>query len=80
MGLRPDNFIVWAHNGIEYVYPPQVMTRVFSCSEIQLSELTVREEAVFLNGSNAVREISAERSYAALTQVPSFRPSWKRSF
>jgi hypothetical protein len=44
MGLKPDNFIVWAHNGIEYVYPPQVMTRVFRCSEGQLSELTFRDE------------------------------------
>jgi predicted ATPase len=50
MGLPPDNFIVWARNGIEYVYPPQVMTRVFCCSEEQLATLTFKEDVVCLNG------------------------------
>jgi hypothetical protein len=50
MGLPPDNFIVWTRNGIEYVYPPQVMTRVFRCSEEQLATLTFKEDVVCLNG------------------------------
>jgi hypothetical protein len=68
-----DRLFVWAHNGIEYVYPPQVMTRVFSCGEIQLSELTVREEAVFLNGiERRKRDLCREvvRSRDASTVLP----------
>ncbi len=50
MGVQPDNVIVWTQNGIEYVYPPEIMTRVFSCSENELSALTFREDVVCLNG------------------------------
>jgi hypothetical protein len=50
MGLLNDNFIAWSHNGIEYVYPPQIMTRLFGCSDAQLAELTFREDVVCLNG------------------------------
>ena len=73
MGMLPENFIVWANNGIEYVYPPQIMTRVFSCSEDQLSALTFREDAVCLNGiERRKRELCQEvvRSLDADSVLP----------
>jgi predicted ATPase len=50
MGLLSENFVVWDHNGIEYVYPSQVMTRVFCCGAEQLPTVTFKEDVVSLNG------------------------------
>ena len=60
-------------NNSQFLSSGHTMTRVFSCSEIQLSELTVREEAVFLNGiERRKRDLCQEvvRSLDASTVLP----------
>jgi hypothetical protein len=62
MGLLPDNFVVWGHNGIEYVYPPQIMAKRFSCSEDQLAALSFREDVVCLERHRNPQERALPRS------------------
>jgi len=50
MGAIPDNVIVWDKNGIEYVYPPEVVAQVFNCGTSHLSSLAITDDEVSLNG------------------------------
>ena len=50
MGALPENIIVWDKNGIEYVYPPDVVAGVFSCGTGDLSSLHITDDEVSLNG------------------------------
>ena len=50
MGLPSDNFVVWSRNGIEYIYPMEIMRLIFSCTENDLAALEIKDDVVELNG------------------------------
>lgn len=49
MGAVPENIIVWENNGIEYVYPPEVVAEVFSCGTSDLPSLIITNDEIGLN-------------------------------
>jgi hypothetical protein len=55
MGLPGDNFIAWSRNGIEYVYPTEVMARIFSCNAVDLGGLRISSDVVAV-GAMALRK------------------------
>lgn len=50
MGIFPENVIVWDKNGIEYVYPPEIVAQIFGCGEADLSALSVSGDEISMNG------------------------------
>ena len=50
MGVDKNNIILWAKNGIEYVYPKELMCKIFNCSEAQLDTLDMAHDVLTLNG------------------------------
>ncbi len=50
MGLPAQNVVVWNNNGIEFYYPPRVMSTIFNCDEGRLAELKIVEDVITLNG------------------------------
>ncbi len=52
LGVLASNIVVWPKNGIEYYYPPDLLTAIFSCTAEQLNNLTVTGDVISLNGIN----------------------------
>lgn len=50
MGAVPSNIIEWEGNGIEYVYPRQVLSGIFQCSPEDLNNLEIDDDRVSMNG------------------------------
>ena len=50
MGAIPDNVVVWDNNGIEYVYPPQLVSSIFKCGDGELDRLNITADEISLNG------------------------------
>jgi predicted ATP-dependent endonuclease of OLD family len=48
MGLRPENFIAWSRNGIEYFYRDQILKEIFG--DADPSCLAINDDVVSLNG------------------------------
>jgi predicted ATPase len=46
MGIPKENIVVWAKNGIEYYYPPEVVDKIFGAG----SEITIVDDVVCRNG------------------------------
>ncbi len=50
MGALKDNIIIWDNNGIEYSYPPQLMSRIFGCSESDVKNISICNDEITYNG------------------------------
>ena len=50
MGLPSDDFITWSRNGIEYLYPAQIMSEIFACAASELQGMSISNDSVTLNG------------------------------
>lgn len=50
MGLPRENFVAWSKNGIEYLYPAQIMSTIFGCHEDTLAAISINGDVVALNG------------------------------
>jgi len=74
LGVMVENIIVWAKNGIEYVYPRQILADIFASSDEQLAGLSIQGDVVALNGiSKTKNELSLEvvRRLDSSTELPS---------
>lgn len=50
MGMVKENIIIWRRNGIEYVYPIEIIAKIFMCGEDRISEMVICDDRVELNG------------------------------
>lgn len=50
LGANPSNIITWDRNGIEYIYPEDIVARSFSCDKESLSSLQTSGDNLMLNG------------------------------
>lgn len=50
MGMITENIIIWDKNGIEYLYPADILANCFSCSPERLHELSIIGDEISLNG------------------------------
>ena len=50
MEAKADNVVIWERNGIEYVYPTDILCQIYSCSPTGLSNLQITDDEVSLNG------------------------------
>jgi predicted ATPase len=50
MGMFADNVIIWEKNGIEYLYPPDILAGVFACDVSRVSELSIDGDRISING------------------------------
>jgi hypothetical protein len=67
MGAIPKNVIVWEKNGIEYVYPPNLVAQVFGCGESDLSALSISDDEISLNGITRRKMALCSEIVAAIT-------------
>lgn len=74
MGLLSENFVAWSRNGVEYLYPEQIMREIFACGETELAGLTIKDDVVALNGiEKKKKELCQEvaRRVDTITVLPS---------
>ena len=50
MGLLAANFVAWSVNGIEYLYPPQLIAEIFKTDIANVPQLALADDIVSLNG------------------------------
>jgi hypothetical protein len=46
MGIRSDNVVIWEKNGIEFVYPRDIMAKIFVCSEEEVGNMVISSDTV----------------------------------
>ncbi|ALH82807.1 AAA family ATPase [Sphingopyxis macrogoltabida] len=56
MGAKAANVIVWNKNGIEYVYPPQLVAQAFSCGVSNIEDMTIDGDNLTI-GNMTLRKI-----------------------
>ena len=61
LGLSPDNFVVWAGNGVEYLYPQSALAAVYGCSPAALPGIDITGDRVSLNGITVTKNDLCER-------------------
>jgi predicted ATP-dependent endonuclease of OLD family len=76
IGLLPENFIAWQSNGIEFQYPPQILSEIFRCDIGIVSQLALAGDLVTLNGithtKNELCDLVVARLHASTALVPEF--------
>lgn len=50
MGMIAENVIVWQQNGIEYMYPAELLATIFSCHVSRTKEIEIVGDRIKLNG------------------------------
>jgi predicted ATPase len=55
MGAVDDNVIIWDKNGIEYIYPPILVSQAFSCDQNQVLNMKILSDNVTI-GSITLRK------------------------
>lgn len=67
MGAVPENIVIWEHNGIEYVYPPELVANVFGCGISDLPSLSTKNDEISLNGVTRRKTVLCEEVASAMT-------------
>lgn len=49
-GVLEPHIVIWEKNGIEYLYPPSLLCKVFSCHESALINLGITDDRIAVNG------------------------------
>jgi ABC-type branched-subunit amino acid transport system ATPase component len=49
-GVSRDNIVMWSQNGIEYLYPPELVAEVFRCDVAELGTCNFEDDPIELNG------------------------------
>lgn len=57
LGAKSENIVVWGKNGIEYVYPPTLLCRAFSCGNEAIGGMMTEEDNVTI-GKVSIRKVS----------------------
>lgn len=60
MGVPPGNVIEWSRNGIEFLYPSELMARTFACGPERVDELEIADDVVRLNGVSRTKAALCE--------------------
>jgi predicted ATP-dependent endonuclease of OLD family len=68
MGVMQDNIVIWSYNGIEYVYPAEILSQVFNCGEDQVSQLSMNNGKIEINGISKTKNELADAVVSALTK------------
>lgn len=64
MGVQENNLVVWSRNGIEYLYPSEIMAQVFNTSIANITE-----EVNINNDEVTIRDITLRKVELAQTVV-----------
>jgi len=58
-GVPEKNITVWSMNGIEYFYPPDILSSIFFCSTDELDEINLENDPIIFNGiTKSKKELS----------------------
>lgn len=66
IGAIPANIIEWNQNGIEYVYPPEILASIFNCSSNDINQIDILSDNVSMNG---ITKRKAELSESVVTNL-----------
>lgn len=50
IGALPENIVVWEKNGIEYVYPDDIVASIFKCAPDQVDQISIQSDEISHNG------------------------------
>ena len=60
-GVREDHITVWTRNGIEYLYPRDVVAALFHCTPTELDSFNIESDPIQINGiRKSKKELAAE--------------------
>lgn len=60
-GIKPENIIIWSGNGIEYLYPYEIMAEIYCCTPEQVRGMNIAADIIEVNGiSKTKNELSQE--------------------
>jgi hypothetical protein len=76
MGVRPENIVTWSKNGVEYVYPPQIVDRVYGAGD----ELSVAGDRVSRNGISYTKAELLEKVLSGLEARTPMHPEFESAF
>jgi hypothetical protein len=48
MGIEDANIVVWNKNGIEYLYPTEIVAEIFACPEDQVAQLKIEGDEIVI--------------------------------
>lgn len=57
LGAKPENIVVWDKNGIEYVYPPTLLCKAFTCGNEAIGGMTTEQDNVII-GAVSIRKVN----------------------
>jgi predicted ATPase len=66
MGVTRQNVVEWQKNGIEYLYPGQMMAREFNCAPSEVADLQITDDVVALNTTQRRKTELAKRIVGGL--------------
>jgi hypothetical protein len=76
MGVKAENIVKWSHNGIEYLYPPAIMDRIFGVG----GQITIDGDAVTRNGITHKKGELLEKILAAVDSTTTMHPEFESLF
>ncbi len=56
MGVVKDNITMWSKNGIEYMYPPELVALAFSCDPMGLARINVESDPIEYQGNRFTKK------------------------
>jgi hypothetical protein len=67
MGIAPENVVVWSQNGIEYLYPPELVASVFACTVEEVTSIAFHVDPIAHNGIHISKKQLAQLVSERLT-------------
>lgn len=67
LGVLENNVVTWNKNGIEYLYPPNVVSEVFCCSSNDLNDISLVGDRISLREISKTKNELATHVVAALS-------------
>jgi hypothetical protein len=74
IGVKPENIKVWTQNGIEYVYPAGIMTKIYGCDEAALEKMEVTDNSVKVAGETKAKVTLSDLVCRSLTRETALHP------
>jgi hypothetical protein len=76
MGLPKENIVVWSKNGIEYYYPPTVISEIFHSS----NEISIDGDLISLNNLSYTKNELAQMVVSKISSTTEYNQEFTEEF
>lgn len=67
IGMPSEQIIEWSENGIEYYYPPEIVSNLFKCDPTMTQKIKIVEDKIELNGIRKTKNELCEQVINSMT-------------